>query len=279
MPKYRNKLSVNLAVYLIFIIVFVIALVPILWILITSIKRTIDIFAYPPIIIPKQPAFENYIKVFKLTEIGKNFSNSILVAILTTVAVISLSTLVAYGFSRFSFKRKALIMMLLLGTQMIPAVTNIIPLYITMLKLGLLDTITALFLVYTAVNIPFSVWIIKSYIDSIPDSMDEAAIIDGANRFCIIFKIIVPVALPGIAAASLFTFIACWNEFYLALVLTSTMRSKTIPLGLFNFQSSYDIQWNLLCAASMIAILPVMVFFIILQDKFVSGLTSGAYKG
>lgn len=279
MPKYRNKLSVNLTVYLMFIIVFVIALVPILWILITSIKRTIDIFAYPPIIIPKQPAFENYIKVFKLTEIGKNFSNSILVAILTTVAVISLSTLVAYGFSRFSFKRKALIMMLLLGTQMIPAVTNIIPLYITMLKLGLLDTITALFLVYTAVNIPFSVWIIKSYIDSIPDSMDEAAIIDGANRFCIIFKIIVPVALPGIAAASLFTFIACWNEFYLALVLTSTMRSKTIPLGLFNFQSSYDIQWNLLCAASMIAILPVMVLFIILQDKFVSGLTSGAYKG
>ncbi len=279
MLKYKTKPFVDVAVYVLFAVVLVIALTPILWILITSIKRTMDIFAYPPIIVPKQAAFDNYVKVFTLTEIGKNFLNSILVAILTTVSVILLSTLVAYGFSRFSFKRKALIMMLLLGTQMIPAVTNIIPLYITMLKLGLLDTIAALFLVYTAVNVPFSVWIIKSYIDSIPDSMDEAALMDGANRFYLIFKIIVPVALPGIAAASLFTFIACWNEFYIALVLTSTMKSKTIPLGLFNFQASYDIQWNLLCAASVVAILPIMIFFIVLQDKFISGLTSGAYKG
>ena len=279
MPKYRSKTYIDLIVYILFAMVFVIALVPIVWILITSIKKTMDIFAYPPIIVPKEVAFENYVKVFTLTDIGKNFLNSIIVAILTTGAVILLSTLVAYGFSRFTFRQKAFIMMLLLGTQMIPAVTNIIPLYITMLKLGLLDTITALFLVYTAINIPFSVWIIKSYIDSIPDSMDEAALMDGANRFYLIFKIIVPVALPGIVAASLFTFIACWNEFYIALVLTSTVKSKTIPLGLFNFQASYDIQWNLLCAASVIAILPVMVFFIILQDKFISGLTSGAYKG
>ena len=170
-------------------------------------------------------------------------------------------------------------MILLLGTQMIPAVTNIIPLYITMLRLRLLDTITALFLVYTAVNIPFSVWIIKAYIDSIPDSIDEAALIDGASRLRVLFWLIIPVSLPGIAAASLFTFIACWNEFYIALVLTSTMKSKTVPLGLFTFQASYDIQWNLLSAASIVALLPIIIFFIILQDKFISGLTRGAYKG
>ena len=109
--------------------------------------------------------------------------------------------------------------------------------------------------------------------------MDEAALMDGAGRLHIIFRIIVPVALPGIAAASLFTFIACWNEFYMALVLTSTVRSKTVPLGLFTFQASYDIQWNLLCAASVVALVPIIVLFIVLQDKFISGLTSGAYKG
>ncbi len=279
MPKRNKKPVIDFVVYILFILTITIALIPIAWILVTSIKKTMDIFAYPPVIIPKAPAFDNYIKVFKLTEIGKHFLNSILTATLSTTAVLLLSLLLAYGFSRFTFKRKALIMILLLGTQMIPAVTNIIPLYITMLKLGLLDTITALFLVYTAVNVPFSVWIIKSYIDSVPDSMDEAAIMDGAGRLRIIFSVILPVALPGIAAAGLFSFIACWNEFYVALVLTSTIRSKTIPLGLFNFQASYDIQWNLLCAASVAALLPIVLLFILLQDKFISGLTSGAYKG
>ncbi len=170
-------------------------------------------------------------------------------------------------------------MMILLGTQMIPAVTNIIPLYVTMLRLHLLDSIIALFLVYSALNIPFSVWIIKSYFDSIPITLDEAAMIDGASRIYVIFRIIFPLSLPGIAAASLFVFIQCWNEFYLALVLTSTLKSRTIPLGLFTFQASYDIQWNLLCAASVVAMLPIIILFIILQENFVSGLTKGAFKG
>jgi ABC-type glycerol-3-phosphate transport system permease component len=276
-----NKENVlrNIFTYFLFIAVVLAAFIPILWIIITSLKRTIDIFSYPPVIIPVRPAFENYLKIFKLAEMSRTFLNSIIVATSTTVSVILLSSLAAYGFSRFRFKEKGVLMLILLGTQMIPAVTNIIPLYITMLRLHLLDSLTALLLIYAALNIPFSVWILKSYLDSIPISIDEAAMIDGANRLYIIFRIIFPLCLPGIAAASLFVFIQCWNEFYLALVLTSTLKSRTIPLGLFTFQASYDIQWNLLSAASVVAMLPIILLFIILQESFVSGLTKGAFKG
>jgi ABC-type glycerol-3-phosphate transport system permease component len=279
MSALKESLFRNLFTYLLFIIVILVAFIPIIWIGITSIKRTIDVFVYPPVVIPINPAFDNYIKIFKLADIRKTFTNSIIVSLTTTASVILLSSLAAYSFSRFAFRGKGVIMMILLGTQMIPPVTNIIPLYITMLQLHLLDSITALFLVYSALNIPFSVWIIKSYFDSIPKTLDEAAMIDGASRIYIIYRIIFPLSLPGIAAASLFVFIQCWNEFYIALVLTLTLKSRTLPLGLFAFQASYDIQWNLLCAASVVAMLPIIILFIILQESFVSGLTKGAFKG
>lgn len=279
MQTLKRKVILDAGVYVAFIVTLVVALAPLIWIAVTSIKNTADIFLYPPVLVPRKIALDNYLRVFDSTEIGRNLFNSVAVAVMTTLAVVVLSTLAAYGFSRSRSRSKSVLMLLLLGGQMIPAVTNIIPLYVTMLRLGLLDTLTALFLVYTAVNVPFSVWIVKAYIDTIPDSIDEAALIDGAGRFRIIFGLIVPVSLPGIAAASLFTFIACWNEFYVALVLTSTVKSKTLPLGLFNFQASYDIQWNLLSAAAVVALVPIIVMFLLLEDKFVSGLTRGAYKG
>jgi ABC-type glycerol-3-phosphate transport system permease component len=268
----------GLLAYLLYLLVILLAFIPILWIAVTSIKRTVDVFVYPPVLVPRVAAFDNYVKVFQLSEMTGTFFNSIVVAVTTTIAVILVTSLTAYGFSRFRFRGKGAIMLVLLGTQMIPPVTNIIPLYITMLRLNLLDSITALCLVYSALNIPFCVWILKSYFDSIPTSFDEAAMIDGANRLYVLFRILFPVSLPGIAAAGLYVFIQCWNEFYLALVLTSTLKSRTIPLGLFSFQASYDIQWNLLCAASMVAMLPVIVLFIVLQESFVSGLTKGAFK-
>ena len=278
MPLLLKTGSKHLILYFLYVLTILIAFLPILWIAATSIKRTVDVFVYPPVLIPKIPAFDNYLKVFGLAEMRLTFLNSIVVALSTTVSVLLLSSLAAYSFSRFSFRGKSAIMLVLIGTQMIPPVTNIIPLYVTMLRLNLLDSLTALFLVYSAFNIPFSVWIMKSYIDSIPISLDEAAMIDGANRLYVLFRIVLPLSLPGIAAAGLYVFTQCWNEFYLALVLTSTLKSRTIPLGLFTFQASYDIQWNLLCAASIVAMVPVILLFIILQDSFVSGLTRGAFK-
>ena len=274
----KNIIS-NSFICLMFCIIVITAVIPILWIASTSIKNTHEVFAYPPVLIPPKPAFQNYSQVFSISEISWAFGNSIIVAAITTVAVITLSSLASYGFSRFKFRAKSFFMLLLLGTQMIPAVTNIIPLYITMLRLRLLDTILSLCLVYSAMSIPFSIWIIKSYFDSISPDIDEAARIDGASRLYIVFRKRFPISIAGIASAAVFCFTACWNEFAIALVLSSTLKSRTIPLSLFTFQGSYDIQWNLLCAASIAAMIPVVLLFIALQDRFISGLTQGAVKG
>ena len=204
---WKTRWTREAGAYLLYLGVILLAFVPILWIAVTSIKRTVDIFAYPPVLLPRITAFDNYAKIFRLSEMTGTFLNSIVVAVTTTVAVILVASLTAYGFSRFRSRGKVAIMLILLGTQMIPPGTNIIPLYITMLRLDLLDTITALCLVYSALNIPFSVWILKSYFDSISVSFDEAAMIDGANRLYVLFRILFPVSLPGIAAASLYVFI------------------------------------------------------------------------
>ncbi len=249
-----------------------------MWIVSTSFKKTGDVYDYPPAWIPESPTIENYVNVLTYPNITRAFLNSIIVAAISTLLIILLASLAAYGFSRYLFKGKRVLMMVLIGTQMIPGVTNIIPIYIIAERVGLLDTITALFLVYAAVNIPFSVWLLKSYFDSIPRALEEAALLDGCTNLSALFRIVIPLSLPGLAASAMFSFVACWNEFYLALVITSSIKSRTLPLALYLFQSSYDIQWNLLGAASVVATIPVIIVFLLLQDKFVSGLSKGAIK-
>lgn len=266
-------------IYLSYFIIAVVTLFPILWVLSTSLKSSGEIYKYPPNWIPETLKFSNYRMVFSLTDLPQYFLNSIQIAIITTVGVVLIAILAGYGFSRFLFKGKQVLMLLLIGTQMIPGVVNSIPIYLIMRELGLLDTLASLILIYAAVNIPLSVWLLKTFFDTIPLSLDEAALIDGCSHLRLLFTVLVPVSLPGIAATAIFSFIACWNEFYLALVLSSSIRSSTMPIGLFMFQSSYDIKWNLLGAASIMAMLPVIIFFVAFQDQFVSGLTKGAVKG
>lgn len=249
-----------------------------MWIVSTSFKRTGDIYDYPPVWIPRQPTIQNYVEVLTFPNISHAFLNSIIVAIVSTLLIILLASLAAYGFSRYLFKSKRILMMVLIGTQMIPGVTNIIPIYLIASRLGLLDSLSALCLVYAAVNLPFSVWLLKSYFDSIPMAIEEAALTDGCTRIGALFRVLIPLSWPGLAASAMFSFIASWNEFYLALVITSSIKSRTLPLALYLFQSSYDIQWNLLGAASVAATIPIVIIFLLLQDKFVSGLSMGALK-
>ena len=276
--RFKSKALGSFLVYCSYCAVVAITLFPVLWVLSSSLKTLPEIYRYPPTWLPETPQFVNYLKVFTLTSLSRYFINSILVSLFTTAGVVLVAMLAGYGFSRFLFKGKQALMLILIGTQMIPGVTNSITVYLIIRELGLLDTLPALMLIYAAVNIPLSVWLLKTYFDTVPLSLDEAAAMDGCSRLRILFSIIVPVSLPGLAATALFSFIACWNEFYLALVLCSSVRSSTMPIGLFMFQSSYDIKWNLLGAASIVAMLPVIVLFIAFQEQFVAGLTKGAVK-
>lgn len=273
-----KKILNETAVYLAYILTCVFALGPILWVVSTSFKEKGEVYDYPPAWIPRNPTVDNYVKIFTRLEIQQTFFNSTMVAIISTLLILALASLAAYGFSRFLFRGKQALMLAIIGTQMIPAVTNIIPIYVIANRLGLLDTLTALWLVYAAVSLPFSVWLLKSYFDSIPRDIDDAALIDGCTRLGTLFRIVLPVSWPGLVACALFSFVASWSEFYLALVLTSSIKSRTLPVALFLFQGTYDIQWNLLGAASVAAMIPVVIVFVALQNRLVSGLTAGALK-
>jgi len=268
-----------LIIYSIYFIIIIINIFPILWIFITAVKPKNEVFMYPPVFIPSKIIFGNFIKAFSSSGIALAFINSIVIAGGSIFLTIFISSYAAYGFSRFKFKFKNLLLIILIGSQMIPAVTNIIPLYIVVNKIGLYDTKLILILLYSAATIPFCTWIIKVYMDSIPRSIDESSLIDGASHRKTFFYILFPLLKPVIAATIVFVFVFCWNEFYLNFVLTATANARTIPVALFSFQSSYDINWNLLCAASILALLPIIIIFLTLQKQFIAGLTHGAIKG
>jgi len=265
--------------YLIYFLAGLFAALPIIWVVSTSIKPRQEIFSYPPKLIPQSPTLENFVYVLRGTPLPQYFLNSLIVALSTTFLVLLLASLAAYGFSRHTFKGKYAILMVIIGTQMIPGVTNIIPLYLIMNKLHLLNTYLALILIYAAINVPFSIWLLKGFFDSIPFSLDESALIDGCSRLKAFWKVILPLSLPGLSAVAIFTFIASWNEFVLALVLISSQARQTLPLGIYMFSNTYQVSYHSISAACLIAVIPIVALFVILQDFFVSGLTKGAVKG
>ena len=275
----RINISGKVLIYLIFLVILIVNMFPILWVLITSLKPKNEVFRFPPVFIPSEFMFENFIKAFNTSGIASAFLNSILIASGSIIVTILIASYAAYGFSRFSFRFKNVLLILLIGSQMIPAVTNIVPLYIAINRVGLYDTKTVLILLYSAATIPFCVWIIKGYLDSVPQSIDESASIDGASYIRIFFNIILPLLSPIVAANIVFIFVFSWNEFYLNFVLTSSEQARTIPVALFSFQSNYDINWNQLSAASILALLPIVILFLNMQKQFISGLTHGALKG
>lgn len=274
-----KKILNNIFLYLVYIGAGIFAFLPILWVISTSFKPKQEIFSYPPQLIPSSPTLQNYLYVLRGTPLPQYFLNSLIVAVLTTILVLILSSFAAYGFSRYTFKGKYVVLIVIIGTQMIPGITNIIPLYLIMNRLHLLNTYLSLILIYSAMNIPFSIWILKGFFDSIPTSLDESALIDGCSRIKAFYKVILPLSAPGLSTVAIYTFVMSWNEFVLALVLISTQIKQTLPLGIYMFSNTYQVSYHSISAACLIAIIPIITLFILLQDYFVSGLTKGAVKG
>ena len=170
-------------------------------------------------------------------------------------------------------------MLLLLITKMLPASVLIVPLYVMMNNMRLLDTFPGIIAVYVSINIPFSVWILKSFYDSIPKELDEAALIDGCSTFGTFTKILLPLTMPGVIATSVITFFTCWNEFVIAMTLTSSTKIQPMSIGLYTFMTEQGVKWGPITCATAIAIFIPAVLFIIFQKHFISGMTSGAVKG
>ena len=210
---------------------------------------------------------------------GRQFFNSVVISGATTVLGITLATTAGYAFSRFNFPGKDLGMKLFLVSQMFPGVVMAIPLYILLDKLGLLNSMSGLVLVYSTTAIPFCVWMLKGYFDTIPKDLEEAALIDGASQWTIFFTVIMPLARPAIVVTALFSFMTAWNEFILAATFLGDERAFTMPVALQHYVGSFSTEWGNFAAGAIIVSVPVMILFFVLQKHLIGGLTAGGVKG
>ena len=244
--------------------------------LLTSLTAEDRLFTQGPSIIGA--TFENYIRLFKTVGFLNNMIASLIVAVGTVIVGLSLSVTAAYAFSRFSFRGKKYLMIQFLIINMFPIVLLILPLFVLMRVLGLLDTHLALIIANSTVAIPFSTWMMTSYINGIPKSLDEAAMTDGCTRMGALRRVVLPLCTPGIVATGIYIFITSWNEYLYALTLGG-QNVRTITVAIQTLIGEYEVQWGLLTAGGIVGALPATVLFLIVQKRLISGMTQGAVKG
>jgi len=254
-------------------------LLPQLWLFSLSLKNKAGIYEYPPRWLPAGGSFANYRFALTRTQVPWYLWNSAVVAMAAAAATLAAAVPAAYVLSRERFDGRRPLMAALLAVQMLSPVILLVPIYGVVERLGLIDTRAGLILVYAAMQVPFTVWVLKNFFDAVPRPIFEAARLDGASRARTLWTIVLPIVAPGLGAAAIFNLAAYWSEFGLALVLLDSQERFTMPLGLFSFQSAYETDWQLLAAASFIALVPVITAFVFLQRFFIAGLTAGAVKG
>jgi ABC-type glycerol-3-phosphate transport system permease component len=266
-------------IYLVAAVVVLIAVFPFVWMLSTSFKLPQDTFTAVPKLIPPHFVGDNYLKVLQETLLSRYFFNSLYIALLVTLLSIWLAAMGAYALSRFRFPGRRAIALSILGVQMFPSVVLIIPLFIVMRKLQLLNNHLSLIISYTTFTLPLCIWVLKGFFDTIPRELEEAALIDGCSEGTAFFRVILPLTLPGIAATGIYAFIGAWNEFVFAMTFINQDELNTMPVGLTTFFGQFTVEWNQLMAASVLFTIPSLLFFVVARKYLASGMISGAVKG
>ncbi len=287
MVRRGNLLSpLNRTLLLAFYFVFTLA--PILWLFISTIQTQASILRVPAHILPSGITFQNYIDIFKPAAFGDSagqstfflaLRNSVIVSLGTTVVASVFGTLAAYAFARLNVPAKRTLLLVVLGSQLLPAISLIIPLFRMFRTAGLLDSLVALILAYSTFSMPFVVWIMAGYFQAVPAELEEAARIDGASRFQAFVRIALPLAAPGVGATAIFTLLNAWDEFFFALIFTSTYASKTVPVALAEFIGRHSVNWGLLVTGGFIASLPPIILSLMFYRYIVSGVLAGGIKG
>lgn len=252
---------------------------PIAWMISTSFKIPDEILANPPIWVPRQPTLDGYRAAFS-ARIVRNFLNSMVIGAGATVLAVGAGALMAYGVSRLQFRGKTAVMLVVLATLGIPIPLLMISLYIQFARLGILDTYLAVILGHAAITLPVVVWLLKDFFDSVPPELEEAAFIDGAGPFYALFRIVLPLARPGLGAAAIFVFVTSWNEFIFGLTFVSSSQLRPLPAGITDvFINEFQYRWGDVMAVAIIVTLPIMALFLMFQRYFIQGVTAGAIKG
>jgi multiple sugar transport system permease protein len=255
--------------------IFLVYLFPILWVFATSLKLPVDAFAYPPKFI-FSPTLENYSAALLQSDFLRLTVNSAIAAVGNTILSLALGSLAAWGISRHRIGGRWLLLALL-STRLIPVITIVIPLFLVFVRVRLVDTHLVLPFAYLVINLPFVIWMMKGFIDDIPLEIEESVLLDGASTVALLTRIVLPLAMPGLVATSIFCFIFAWNELVLAVVLTR-VTAKTAMVGLATFVSQEAIGWGIISAASMIVMTPPMLLAISLRGYLLRGLTAGALR-
>jgi multiple sugar transport system permease protein len=278
----KKRIYITIRYVVLFAVVFI-SIFPPAWMLLTSFKKGFDTLAYPPKIV-FEPTLENWREFFSVTggyeghsTIKLYLPNSLVISILSTLFTLSVSILAAFSIARFNFPGRKIITFGILCTRMLAPMAMVIPLFLIVSKLGMLDTRTTLIVVYTGINIPFAIWMLKGFVDEIPETLEDAAMVDGCTKFGALIKVTLPLIAPGVAAVGIFAFLLCWNDFQLAFFLVS-VHAKTLPLQSLAYLTETGIHWGAMSAFGTIILLPAIVFSYFCQKYITRGLTMGAVK-
>ena len=280
--KFRSFLLFLLTLPLIGFIYF-----PLAWLFMASISTKVELLSVPIHWIPRNPTFKNYLDILlpgaSASEISRTIAvtlgNSFKVASLVTLICLLIGSLAAYALVRISFRHNRSIMLGILGTRMIPEISLVIPLFIIASGLGLTDKPLVLIITYLTFSLPFSIWLMAAFFQTIPVELEDAARIDGCSRLETFFRIILPISSPGLVSTALFIFLLAWDEFFFALIFTSSLSAKTVPVALAEFVGRYVTDINAMMAGGVLAAIPPVLLALIFHRYIVSGLTAGAVKG
>jgi len=265
-------------VYLVLISFAIVFIFPVYWAIVSSLKESGEIFTNPWGL-PSKPLLDNYVDAWILGGFSRAYLNSGVLTISTVVAIVILSSMVAYPLSRFNFRGRDKLFYFLVSGYMIPPVVVLIPLYFMLKSMNLIDSLFGIFLAYVGLNLPIPIFIMRSYMSSIPREIDESAYIDGASPWYIFWKIILPLSRPAVAAVAIWTGLITWQDFLYALTILLSPENFTVPRALLNFYGVYGNMWAYIAAGFIFAILPMEIFYLVFQRHFVRGLTAGAIKG
>lgn len=274
----KNKL-VSAIIYILAFLVVAFSVLPFLWTVSTSLKTGVEVYSAHPTFLPHPVTLENYIAVFRDANMMKSFANTVKIAAISTIISTVVSVLSAYGFSRYRFPGNKTLLTSILFTRLLPRVTLLVPFYVTLSRLKLVNTYTGLTLLYLVVGIPTTIWLMKGFIDGLPYEVEEAAVVDGCNPLQVLTKVVVPMVKPAIATVAMFSFILSWNEFLFPLLMAKDRSIRPIAVSLAFYIDESGIRWGPLMAASVIMSVPAIIFFSVAQKHLVAGLSEGAVKG
>ncbi|MFQ5834898.1 MAG: carbohydrate ABC transporter permease [bacterium] len=274
----QRKLKISL-VYLFLALSSIFVFFPFVWMILTSLKTNPEALRIPPTWVPQKLTFEAYIAMWIRKPFGIYFINSVIISFSTAAISTFLGGLAGYGFSRFMFRGKTLLLGAFLATQMLPGGLLIGPYFKILGRVGLFNTRTGLIIAFITICLPFSTWMLKGFFDTIPPELDQAAMIDGCSRLGAFRRVLLPVAKPGMVATVLFAFLLAWGDVLWALCLTSTHEMSTVTLGILRFVGEFQVYWPMLMAGSIIGSIPAIILYVLLQKFLIAGLTAGAMKG